>query len=109
MDNSMGSFTFRVTPEEVQKQAIRLLQHEKNVRNKFDSLINRLIRSQVYWEGCAATNFREQCISYQKEIEEILNRLLEHGNNLEQISATYTGVERIAEQASADLPIDIIL
>lgn len=109
MANTIGECSFKVTPEELQKQAENILNTSKIVRTKFEDLLSRVNGSSGYWEGIAAESFRSQCLEYQKTLEDILASLTEHATDLKDIAMVYTNVEQFNNEITEDLPGDIIM
>lgn len=109
MSNSIGDYTFKVTPEELQKQAESILNSIKLVRGKFEDFISRIKGSSNYWEGIAADTYRNRCLEYETLLEDVLASLTEHAADLKDIAVIYTNVEQLIDNETEDLPGDIIL
>ena len=105
----INSAEFKVTPEELSKQAVNVESGVAAIRSKFASAEQSVKNTVNYWNGDAADVFRAECEEYRDEIEEILVRISEHITDLRIMAGIYKEAETAAEEIIETLPSDLIV
>ena len=74
----------------------------QQIEEKIRSLANT-------WESEASTTYQAQFAKIHKDIEEMLRIVDEYSRDLDEIAQNYKTAEQRIEQASAALPIDVLV
>lgn len=109
MAGSIGEYTLRVDPSDLQAQAGELQKYITSTRRLFDSVSSCFDGLANYWEGEASDAYRNRFTQMKPDVEEMFSRLSEHYTDLNSIAAVYTGVESQNEEIAADLSSDVIV
>ena len=104
-----AGFSFRVTPEELQKKAGEFTNIINRIQRQFDSIEDISTRTRGYWRGEAGDKDREGYASYKDDISYILKRLREHPTDLLKMAGLYKEAEDKAKTISAALKTDQIV
>ena len=67
-NNSIGAYTLRVTPEEVQACAAELYGKVSAVRGIFEEIDSRISSTANYWESDAADKYRAEYKGSEKKV-----------------------------------------
>lgn len=94
-NNSIGAYTLRVTPEEVQACAAELYGKVNAVRGIFEEIDSRISATANYWESDAADKYRAEYKGSEKKVIAMLSAMSEHAKALDLIGAEYTKTEKI--------------
>ena len=94
-NNSIGAYTLRVTPEEVQACASELYGKVNAVRGIFEEIDSRISATANYWESDAADKYRAEYKGSEKKVTAMLSAMSEHAKALDLIGAEYTKTEKI--------------
>ncbi|MBS6395736.1 MAG: WXG100 family type VII secretion target [Clostridiales bacterium] len=103
----LGSLT--VEPELLRQKSEAVLQKVKGMKVSFTELETAVARTGGYWNGESADAHREYFEQQRPRMEEMLARLMEHVQDLNQMAAVYSRGEQEAKEISLDLPSDVIV
>lgn len=82
-NNSIGAYTLRVTPEEVQACAAELYGKVNAVRGIFEEIDSRISATANYWESDAADKYRAEYKGSEKKVTAMLSAMSEHAKALD--------------------------
>lgn len=99
----MADFSFRVTPEILQRKAGEFSAVVKELKSHFDEIEDISSRTRGYWRGEAGDKDREGYASYKDDIAWILRRLNEHPDDLLKMAGLYQKAETSATETSQRL------
>lgn len=99
----------KVSPAELSEKALEILARVKLVEQRFRQIEQSVIRSNGYWNGEAGELHRQVYQEQQDEREEILRRLREEVEDLQQIAGNYSESERQIKEMTSSLPDNIII
>lgn len=105
----MAEFTFRVTPEELEKKSGEFTSIVDSVKGHFARIKDVSEKTQGYWCGEAGDTNRSGYASYQEDIDFIIGRLSEHPADLLKMAGIYRTAEQQAQEYSATLKVDQIV
>ncbi len=80
----------------------------RKMQNAFDDIENIVRKTSAYWEGAAADYYRQMYNDKKDQVQEVLNRLKEHPEELELMANNYVAVEKRNEDSNAKLRNDYI-
>lgn len=104
----MADFQLKVSPDEMQRQAVRMQGQIRQAQKSWNSLYEAAHASRRYWEGDAA-DYRHRLLEETKqEILTVFGRLKEHPTRLLQMAGIYTEAETTAAELANSLPDDAI-
>ncbi len=104
-----ASFTLKVTPEILEKQADDFWRIIKDIDTHFQQIAAIADKTRGYWRGEAGDTNREGYSSYKDAIEYILDRLDEHPSDLLRMAGIYREAERGNASENAQLKTDLIV
>ncbi len=94
-ESSIGTYTLRVTPEELQNCAAELYRRVSAVRGIFEEIDSKISSTVNYWESDAADKYRGEYKGSEKKVNAMLSAMSEHAKALDLIGAEYTKTEKI--------------
>lgn len=101
--------TFKVTPETLNAKASEISTLIYNLSKDFDSAKNRVDASAGYWQGEAATAYRNRYNTGTAEVALLLSTLRSYVTKLNTIAGNYTQTEQTLTEQLGTLPPDVII
>ena len=105
----MADFTFRVTPEELEKKASEFTTTIQSISRRFNQIEEIAGKTRSYWQGDAGEKDRSGYSSYKDDIEFIVKRMQEHPTDLLKMAGIYKQAERTAQEKNSRLKTDQIV
>lgn len=105
----LGEIQLRVKPEDLYAKSQVVSAKVQEMRQIFINLESSLDKISRYWLGEAAEAYRIKYNEQKDSIEQILNRLGEYPDKLNEIAQRYVQVETEIENIITELPSDIIV
>ncbi|MBR1629551.1 MAG: WXG100 family type VII secretion target [Lachnospiraceae bacterium] len=104
----IGSYRVLVTPEQLTAQANEVRRLGQNMRTHFNEIANTVTRSRGYWIGEGGDAHRRLYESQKENVNKMLARLMEHPDDLTQISANYKQAEKSNQARAQALPNNLL-
>ncbi len=105
---TFGSATIKVSPDILIAKADEVESGISRMRQLFSNVKSSIDRTASYWEGEAGDLHRRAYLKRQAEVEEMLKKLRQRVNELEQLAASYTDAERANTSAANALATNVI-
>lgn len=106
--SGIGTVMVKVSPEVLVTQAEEVRRLGKDMQQRFQTLQNTIERTRGYWIGEAGELHRKLYDEQKDDINQMLRRLLEHPDDLLQISENYKMAESKNVNSATLLDADII-
>ncbi len=103
-----GGVELLVTPEVLNAKANEVERNIWNMKRRFDAMDTLIKKSNSYWIGEAGDMHRQNHESQVPKIEEMLEVLSRHPQDLRAIAQTYTDVELKNASIAQELPGDLL-
>ena len=105
----MADFTFRVTPEELDRKASEFTTTIQSISRRLNQIEEIAGKTRSYWRGEAGDKDRSGYASYQDDINFIVKRLQEHPTDLLKMAGIYKQAEKTVEAKVSKLKVDQIV
>lgn len=103
-----GGVELLVTPEVLNAKANEVERNIRNMKQRFDAMDTLIKKSSSYWIGEAGDMHRQNYESQVSGIEEMLEVLSQHPQDLRAIAQAYTNVELENTSIAQELPGDLL-
>lgn len=103
-----GNVTLKVTPEDLQAKASSVAKKLGDMQKTWESMNTTILATDSFWIGEAGNLHRDMYKKQQENIETIMRRLNEHPKDLNDIAATYLGVEKAVQEIAQSLETGIL-
>lgn len=103
-----GNVTLKVTPEVLQAKAVSTAKKLGDMQRIWESMNAAILSTEHFWIGEAGNLHRDMYKKQQENIEVIMRRLNEHPGDLNEIAATYLGVEKEVQEIAQSLETGIL-
>lgn len=104
----MAELILKVTPEEVRDKANQISQHKGQMEGNMQEMMQKVGQLGEVWKTPSGENYIEKYQSVRQEIQDSLNALQKHTENLVQAAETYESLEQSQIQKVESLSIDNI-
>ena len=105
----MADFTFRVTPEELEKKSSEFSTIIQSINKRLNQIEEIAGKTNSYWQGEAGDKDRSGYSSYRDDIMSIVKRLREHPDDLLRMAGIYKQAERTVLEKDSKLKTDLIV
>ena len=102
-----GEFILKVTPEELISRAAEVKSLGEKMKGDFAELEQLVEKTRGYWIGEAGELHRQRYTEQKDDIQRMLNRLMEHPDDLLLISGNYSQAESTNVETAQALPNDL--
>lgn len=106
--SSIGMVEVRVSPEVLRTQADEVRRLGNDMRQRFSALADTMARTKYYWLGDAGELHRKLYEKQKENVDKMLQRLMEHPDDLIAISENYIKGERTNIATTQALDANII-
>lgn len=100
--------TILVEPEKLYYTAEEVLKLEKNIKDDFAAIEQKLKSSAVYWKGAAGNRLRDDFNAVAEPMESICTRFKELASNLSAIAGEYLKTQGVNVGIASGLSDDAL-
>lgn len=104
----MADLILKVTPEEVREKANEIGQQKGQMENQLEEMLQQVSQLGEAWQSNSGQNYIEKYQNVRQEIQDSLNALQKHTENLVQAAETYDSLEQSQIQRVESLSVDNI-
>lgn len=104
----MADFTIKVSPDVMLRQAATVKNSVSSINRMFESIAQRVARSQTYWEGSASNLHITKFNKIKENCHDITRRLSEHPDDLTKMAGIYKKTETNAQRSANSLSSNIL-
>lgn len=103
-----GNNQIIVNTEILSEKAMTVNTIISKLESNFNSMHDILNTTKVYWEGSAANAYRKLYPAYEKDVNEVFERLKKYPEELMEMAGIYKGHQAKSDNMLASLPADVI-
>lgn len=105
----MSDVRIKVDTGKLVKQAGNIKREIKSFRKEWNALKTAAENTRAYWEGEAFNKHNNMLSKDVEEVEEVINRLSEHPDDLLKMANLYVESEKENVEIARGLPKDVIV
>lgn len=105
----MSDVRIKVDTGKLVKQAGNIKKNIQSFRKEWNALKTAAENTKTYWEGDASNKHGNMLSKTVEEVEEVINRLSEHPDDLLKMANLYVEGEKASEEIAKSLPKDVIV
>lgn len=104
----MAELILKVTPEEVREKSNQINQQKGEMEGNMQEMLQKVGQLGEAWKTPSGENYVEKFQSVRQEIQDSLNALQKHTDNLVQAAETYDTLEQSQIQKVDSLSVENI-
>ncbi|ALU13052.1 WXG100 family protein [Eubacterium limosum] len=104
----MAELILKVTPEEVREKSNQINQQKGEMEGNMQEMLQKVSQLGEAWKTPSGENYVEKFQSVRQEIQDSLNALQKHTDNLVQAAETYDTLEQSQMQKVDSLSVENI-
>ena len=104
----MAELILKVTPEEVREKSNQINQQKREMEGNMQEMLQKVSQLGEAWKTPSGENYVEKFQSVRQEIQDSLNALQKHTDNLVQAAETYDTLEQSQMQKVDSLSVENI-
>lgn len=104
----MAELILKVTPEEVREKSNQINQQKGEMEGNMQEMLQKVSQLGEAWKTPSGENYVEKFQSVRQEIQDSLNALQKHTDNLAQAAETYDTLEQSQMQKVDSLSVENI-
>lgn len=104
----MAEQILKVTPQEVKGKANQIKGEKSNMEGIMNNMVTNVSKLESFWKATSGKSYVGKFQSLRQDIQDSLNRLEKHTNNLVQAAQKYEEVETEAVQKVNSLSVENI-
>lgn len=108
MANFGSGFQIKVKTEALRTTAYDTNMNVTRLQTQWTALLQVVRNTRMYWIGDGADTKRKEIETLSKDVEEMLLRLGEYVEDLQEMAGGYETAERSNASSAGMLPIDVI-